>query len=590
MSDTTTQTTGDTRIVWEKIKRILPFFGGMRFGFFLLIIALVIGAMSEPVIPALMKPLLDNGFKSDGFSLWLVPIAVVGLFAIRGIAAFVSAYASTYISGYAVLRLRASLFDKFQTAHPDLFTLNTGSALVNSLVYELQTGAGLLLRSGITLVRSGLTLLALVGYLLYLNWQLTLVVVLLFPAIAWVTKQLSKRIHHITKRTQSSTDQLAYVVEENVQAWKMVRLHNAEQKQSQRFLDLGEHLRRLGIKSTTAKSSITPITQILSAVALSVVICVALWQSNQGQNTVGGFVSYITAMLMLIAPIKQLSQVAAPLTRGYAAVERGLDMVDAFPTEASGSYSQDTVKGGIAFQNVSVQYPQANTQALKNFNLDVSAGEIMALVGSSGAGKSTLANLLPRFIEISSGGILLDGVDVREWDIHNLRSHIAYVSQEIIMFDTTLAENVALGADVNEALVWEALEAAYLKPFVESLPQGIHTPIGRNAGNLSGGQRQRVAIARALYKNAPILILDEATSALDNESEYQVKQALNKLMQNRTTFIIAHRLSTIEHADRVAVLENGELVELGTHQELLQADGIYAQLRRQSRLNNTDAI
>ncbi|QMV75759.1 lipid A export permease/ATP-binding protein MsbA [Comamonas piscis] len=567
-----------------RLSRLAPYFGYQRWTWVLAILATIVVASTEPAIPALLKPLLDQGFTGGTLPLWAVPVTIVGVFFIRGLAQFINQYALARIANDGMMRLRENLFGRVLDAHLGLFTKQSASALSNTVVYEVQNGSTLIVQALLMLSRDGFTVIALLMYLLYLNWQLTLIVAVLLPSVSWIMKKLSKRLYHITKASQQATDELAYVVEENVLAHRMVRIHAAQASQSGRFQILSRKLRQLAIKATIASAAMTPLTQLLAAVALSAVICIALWQSrttgiNAKDVTVGGFVAFISAMLMLIAPIRRLADVANPLTRGVAALERGLGLLEEIPPEQGGGYKVDQARGAIALQDVSVAFGDDKAPALRHLSLMIHPGEVVALVGPSGAGKTTLVNLLPRFVEPSEGQISIDGVALPDWDLHSLRNQFAMVSQDVVMFNDSIAANVALGQEVDEPRLLECLAAANLQDFVERQPQGIHSIVGHNANQMSGGQRQRLAIARALYKNAPILILDEATSALDTESERLVQEALSRLMKGRTTLVIAHRLSTIEHADRVIVMERGQVAEQGTHQQLMELGGLYARLQ-----------
>jgi subfamily B ATP-binding cassette protein MsbA len=570
----------NARALLSRLARVGRHFASPRSAWLVAVLATITMSMTEPLIPALLQPLLDRGFQQRSLDVWMVPVALILLFGVRGLAGFIAQIALAKLTTQGLLVLRVAMFERLQRAQMALFSQQSSSTLANTIVYEVQTGSTLLVSALMTLTRDSVTLMALLAYLMILNWKLTLIVVVLFPAVAVVMRTLSKRLYRLTKSSQAATDELAYVVEENVLAHRDVRVQGAQRAQADRFFLLADGLRRLSMKSTAAGSAMTPLTQMLAAVALSSVISVALLQSSEQTTSVGSFVAFVTAMLMLVAPLKHLSELASPITRGLVAIERGLDLLETIPVESGGSFAPARAQGQIRFDDVSVRFNDEGLPALTQLNLTIRPGETVALVGASGAGKTTLVNLLPRFVELSSGAVEIDGKNVREWEIESLRRQFALVSQHVVMLSGSIADNVVLGQVMDRARVIDCLAAANLAGFVAALPAGIDTEVGHNAMQLSGGQRQRLAIARALYKNAPILILDEATSALDAESERAVQEALERLMQHRTTLVIAHRLSTVQHAHRIVVMEAGQVVEMGNHHELLQQGGHYARLFR----------
>jgi subfamily B ATP-binding cassette protein MsbA len=460
------------------------------------------------------------------------------------------------------------------------FQRETASTVINAIVFEVNQILSVLTGVMVTLVRDSLTVVFLLGYLFYLNWRLTLIVAVILPGIGWLVSKINRRLRRLNREHQTLTNELSYIVEETVGGYKVVKVHNGESYEIDRFTAMSKRLRGYAMRMTISGGLAQPLTQFLASIALAVVITIAVVQSSNDQTTVGGFVAFVTSMLLVISPLKHLIDVNQPLQRGMTAAELIFGLIDEPAEPQGGGRPLARARGEIEFRDVSFDYGATERPTLDRISFNVAPGEMIALAGPSGSGKTTLVNLLPRFFDPTGGAILLDGVPIAEFDLHALRSQMAMVSQDVVLFNDTIAANVAYGQTPDRARVQAALEAANLADAVAAMPDGLDTVVGGNGMRLSGGQRQRLAIARAIYKDAPILILDEATSALDSESERHVQAALERLMEGRTTLVIAHRLSTIERADRILVLEAGKIVESGSHDELLRHGGLYAHLHR----------
>ncbi|KVC63526.1 lipid A export permease/ATP-binding protein MsbA [Burkholderia ubonensis] len=563
-------------------KRLWPYIKPLLGIVLLAVVTMGVVAATEAGIPALLKPLLDHGFGAHGSdrAKWYVPIAVIGLALVRGVSQYASGYLLSYVSNRILLQLRLEMFQRMIHTSASFFQRETASTVINAIVFEVNQILSVLTGVMVTLVRDSMTVIFLLGYLFYLNWRLTLIVAVILPGIGWLVSKINRRLRRLNREHQTLTNELSYIVEETVGGYKVVKVHNGETYEIDRFTAMSKRLRGYAMRMTVSGGLAQPITQFLASIALAVVITIAVFQSSNDQTTVGGFVAFVTSMLLVISPLKHLIDVNQPLQRGMTAAELIFGLIDEPAEPQGGGRPLPHARGEIEFRGVTFDYGAAERPTLDRISFKVAPGEMVALAGPSGSGKTTLVNLLPRFFDPTGGSVLLDGVPIADYDIHALRSQMAMVSQDVVLFNDTIAANVAYGQTPDRARVQAALEAANLADAVAAMPDGLDTVVGGNGMRLSGGQRQRLAIARAIYKDAPILILDEATSALDSESERHVQAALERLMEGRTTLVIAHRLSTIERADRILVLEAGKIAEEGTHDELLRNGGLYAHLHR----------
>jgi subfamily B ATP-binding cassette protein MsbA len=557
------------------------------------IVTMALAAATEPLLPALIKPLLDVTLvarkQTDAY---LVPLAIIGIFFVRGVLGFVSSYTLAWVSNKVVLDLRNALFARMLTLPTGYYDDNNSAVLVSKVTHEVSGVTSAATGVLTVLVKDSLTVVGLLGWLVYLNWQLTLVTFIVAPGVALVVKVFSKRMRRMSREGLRAQAEFMHVAQETINCHREVKIFGGQDYEVRRFERSNQKQRGYSMRTTVAASATTPIVQIFMSVAVAVIISIALRQSAANELSVGDFVSFLAALLLLLSPIKHLTEVNAPLQRGLASAESVFELLDESAEQDTGSHILPRAQGRIRYENVSFAYPGAGREALDEVSVSIEPGETIALVGASGGGKTTFVNLLPRFYDVTGGRILIDGIDTREITLGSLRASVALVSQNVTLFNDSVAANIAYGraGGASRAELEAAARAAHALDFIREMPGGFDTLIGEDGVRLSGGQRQRLAIARALLKDAPILLLDEATSALDSESERHVQAALEELMRGRTTIVIAHRLSTIEHADRIVVLQRGRIAETGNHAQLLAKNGVYAKLYRiQYALEHEDA-
>jgi len=545
------------------------------------VLAMIAFAATDTGFAALMKPMLDGNFiERDPAAIRFVPLALVGLFVVRGVTGFVSRYGMNWIGRRVIQRLRHDLFHRLLHLPAQYFDRNPSGRLLSHLTFDVEQVAEATTNAVTILIRDSLTMLFLLLYMLWISPWLTLLFLIVGPVLVGLIRYVSQRFRRISRRIQDSMGELTQFSEETIQGQRLVKSFNGEAWQERLFAEVNERNRRLHLKMAAAAGASTPIVQLIAACILALVVYLATLESVTSEISVGSFVSFIAAMMLLMQPLKHLTNINASIQRGVSAAHAIFEVLDE-PTELDqGRLPLTRARGAIEFCNVSFAYEPHKGDVLRDISFSIQPGQTVALVGRSGSGKTTLANLLVRFYDPDQGSVRLDGEDIREYRLADLRRQVALVGQDVILFNDSIAHNIAYGrlAEASEQDIVASAEAAHAMTFIQALPEGLATRIGDRGVLLSGGQRQRIAIARAMLKDAPVLILDEATSSLDSESERAVQDALERLARNRTSLIIAHRLSTVERADCILVLEQGRIVETGSHQALLARRGLYHEL------------
>ncbi|EMO4163574.1 lipid A ABC transporter ATP-binding protein/permease MsbA [Morganella morganii subsp. morganii] len=565
----------------QTFRRLWPTIAPFKTGIIVAAIALVINAGGDAFMLSLLKPLLDEGFgTADNDFLRVMPLIILGLMLLRGISSFVSGYCLSWVSGKVVMTMRRNLFRHMMGMPVSFFDQQSTGTLLSRITYDSEQVASSSSGALVTVVREGAYIIALFGLMFYNSWQLSLILIVIAPIVAFVIRKVSVRFREISKNMQSGMGQVSASAEQMLKGHKEVLIFGGQKVENDRFDKVSNHMRRQGMKLVTASSIADPIIQIIASFALAFVLFAASFPEIKEALSAGSITVVFSSMIALMRPLKSLTNVNAQFQRGMAACQTLFVLLDMEQEKDTGTKVLKDAKGDVAFENVTFRYQGKENPALKNVSFTIPSGKTVALVGRSGSGKSTIANLITRFYEIESGHITIDGNDIRDYTLASLRSQVALVSQNVHLFNDTVANNIAYATEgkYTREQIEKAAEMAYAMDFINKMEKGLDTEIGENGVLLSGGQRQRIAIARALLRDAPILILDEATSALDTESERAIQAALDELQKNRTCLVIAHRLSTIEKADEILVVQDGEVQERGTHDELVKQPGIYAQL------------